>query len=276
MPSKNSFLQNISAGISKRLSGTKRDQYKKANLNWVKIKYLKHVPANKIHQHKLLGHETFFKGGSEYLYGLEEIFIEEIYKQKLPEDAFVLDCGAHIGLSVLYVKSICPTARIIAFEPDAENYSLLCRNIHSHELENIEARQEAVWIENTTLQFSQDGNMGSKIENNSKNNTVNVQAKRLKNFITTKVDFLKLDIEGAEYVVLEDIHENLRLVNNMFIEYHGTYAQNDELVKIFILIEKYGFQFYIKEAADNHSQPFLKADSPTDYDVQLNIFCFRN
>ena len=275
MPFKKSLLQNISAGISTRLTGERRHQYKKANLNWVKIKYLKHLPANKIHRHTLAGRITYFRGGPEYLHGLKEIFIEEIYKQALPENSFVLDCGAHIGLSVVYIKNICPTANIIAFEPDAENYSLLQRNIQSHGLERIEARQEAVWINNTTLQFSQDGNMGSKIQKGPKNGTVSVNATRLRDFLTTKVNFLKLDIEGAEYVVLQDIQDKLHLVNSMFIEYHGTYLQNRELVGIFNLIEKCGFKFYIKEAADNHSQPLAKNDSLTDYDVQLNIFCFR-
>ena len=41
---------------------------------------------------------------------------------------------------------------------------------------------------------------------------------------------MKLDIEGAEYKVLKDIADNLGNVNNMFIEYHGTFDQNNELI----------------------------------------------
>jgi hypothetical protein len=89
------------------------------------------------------------------------------------------------------------------------------------------------------------------------------------------VDFLKLDIEGAEYKVLKDITENLHYVTNMFVEYHGTFPQNNELVEIFEIISKAGFRFYIKEAANNYPYPFLPKPRKLDYDVQLNIFCFK-
>jgi hypothetical protein len=62
----------------------------------------------------------------------------------------------------------------------------------------------------------------------------------------------------------------------MFIEYHGSFAQNDELLEIFEIIVKSGFKFYIKEAAINYEHPFLQKQEKLNYDVQLNIFCFRN
>ncbi len=162
------------------------------------------------------------------------------------------------------------------FEPDIQNYTLLKKNISSHNLTGIDARQEAVWVENTTLNFIQEGNMGSKIGIDSPNSNSNVKAVRLKDFLTKKIDFLKLDIEGAEYLVLKDIAENLHHVTNMFVEYHGSFSQNEELLEIFQIIVKSGFQFYIKEAAENYHQPFLPAIKKLDYDVQLNIFCFRD
>ena len=66
------------------------------------------------------------------LHGVKEIFIEDVYYQQLPENAYILDCGAHIGLSVIYLKSICPSANIICFEPDNKNFELLQKNIASH------------------------------------------------------------------------------------------------------------------------------------------------
>ena len=63
------------------------------------------------------------------------------------------------------------------------------KNICSHQLKNIEAKKEAVWIENTTLNFIQEGNMGSKIGDNSTGNTVSVKAIRLKDYIKKKLIF---------------------------------------------------------------------------------------
>jgi len=270
------FYSNLFNGINQRTKKLFTARYSKINVNWFFLKYLKHLPPGKVHVHKLLNHPTFFYGGPEYLHGLLEIFIDDIYNQTLPQNAYVLDCGGHIGLSVIYIKSICPSAQITVFEPDSQNYSLLKKNILSHQLDGIDARQEAVWTENTKLNFIQEGNMGSKIGSDSTNNTTTVAAVRLKDFINRKVDFLKLDIEGAEYKVLKDISDNLSMVANMFIEYHGNFHQNSELVEIFEIVSNAGFKFYIKEAAVNYEQPFLPTKRELDYDIQLNIFCFRN
>jgi len=271
-----SFYKNLINGINGRLKKSFNNPYKEVNVNWFSLKYLKHVPADKIHSHNLLHHPTYFYGGSEYLHGLKEIFLEGVYKQQLPQNAYVIDCGAHIGLSVIYLKNICPTAHIICFEPDEKNFNLLQKNIFSHQLENVELKQEAVWDENTSLHFIQDGNMGSKIGETTTSHSVTVKATRLKDYLNKNIDFLKMDIEGAEYKVLKDISDNLGNVKKMFIEYHGTFDQNNELIEIFEIILKSGFKFYIKEAASVFEQPFLPKQYSSEYDLQLNIFCFRN
>ena len=271
----NSFIKNISEGVKKKIDSLRNKPHKKVNLNWLLIKYLKHITADKIHSHRLLNYQTFFYSGPQYLHGLKEIFIDGIYDQPLPENAYILDCGAHIGLSLIYLKSICPTAHIVCFEPDAKNFDLLKKNILSHHLKNIEARNQAVWIENTSLSFIQEGNMGSKIGSDLSGNTVSVQAVRLKDYLNKKIDFLKIDIEGAEYKVVKDIAGNLTNVKNMFVEYHGNFEQNEELLEIFDIILKAGFNFYFKEAANNYDQPFFRNKTGQDYDLQLNIFCFR-
>jgi FkbM family methyltransferase len=275
MSDPNSFNKNLLAGVKSRIGKTFYNPYREVNINWASLKYLKHRSGNKIHSHKLLQHQTFFYGGLEYLHGVKEIFLEGVYKQELPENAYIIDCGAHIGLSVIYLKSICPTANIICFEPDTKNFDLLEKNISSHQLEKVEIKKEAVWTENTNLNFIQDGNMGSKIGDANSSNSAAVKAIRLKDYLNNKVDFLKMDIEGAEYEVLKDISGSLKNVSKMFIEYHGTFEQNNELLEILDLVSKAGFKFYIKEAASILDQPFLPKTAPTDYDIQLNIFCIK-
>lgn len=272
-----SFLQNITKGIQNKFTLLLTNPYSKINLNWFKIKYYKHLPAGKIKTHVLFGKPLFFCDSIQLLNGLEEIFIEESYRQKLQQRPYIIDCGANIGLSIIYMKRKYPNAEIVAFEPDDTNFSLLSKNINSFGYSNITLRKEAIWIDNTTLQFSNEGSMGSKIEIDHKNkNTIEVKAIRLKDFLIRGVDFLKIDIEGAEYKVLHDIADNLHFVKNMFVEYHGTFAQNGELIRLIELINKCGFNFYIKEAAPLFDFPFDRIKkSSISYDVQLNIFCFR-
>ena len=48
-----------------------------------------------------------------------ELFEHQIYKFKCDtETPYIIDCGANIGLSIIYFKLLFPKAEIIAFEPD--------------------------------------------------------------------------------------------------------------------------------------------------------------
>lgn len=273
--SKPSSFEKFSEGVSSVSKKIFYNPYRKIGVSWLTIRSFKYFSRPGLQTHVLFKHPTYFFEIPEYFHGLREIFVDEVYKQVLPDNAYVVDCGAHIGLSVLYIKKICPSAHVIAFEPDKRNFDLLQKNVESHGLQNVELKNEAVWNRDTFLDFMQDGNMSSKIVQPEEVAAVKVRAVRLKKIINRKIDFLKIDIEGAEYAVIKDISDNLRYVNNFFIEYHGTFQQNNELSEILVILVNNGFHFYIKEAAPVYKYPFYTHDSVKDYDVQLNIFAFR-
>ncbi|MCO6498455.1 MAG: FkbM family methyltransferase [Chitinophagaceae bacterium] len=270
-----SFIANIFNGITTRVRNSLHREKDTYRVNFFYEKYLKHLPANKTHYHKFLGKRTFFRGGPDYLRALKEIFEEQIYNQLLPQKAFIIDCGAHIGMSVIFLKKICPDAEILCFEPDNMNYALLMKNISEQGLKNVNAVNAAVWIDNSMVSFDMEGSMDSKIipEGHSANQ---VQAVRLADYIDKKVDFLKIDIEGAEYAVLKDIAPKLSFVDKLFLEYHGSFTQNEELIEMLQIIQSNGFRFYIKEAGPVYPQPFTGIRGSSIYDLQLNIFCIRN
>jgi len=274
-----SFISKLFHGVLKRIKGVFISENKRAGLTWVREKYLKHAPEGKIRSYKYRGHKIYYNNPPEFLKTLQEIFINEIYKMDIPVGSIIIDCGANIGLSTIYFKQICPTAEIIAFEPDKTNYELFVKNIDSFKLEKVTAKKEAVWIQNTELTFSQDGNMGSKIDLEKSNSKITmVKAVRLSDLLDKKIFFLKMDIEGAEYAVLKDISTKLNNVQTLFVEYHGKFSQSNELTEIFNIIQKAGFNYYIRQAADNHVYPLMAGGMMSDipYDVQLNIFCFKN
>ena len=273
----NSFFYNLFDGITNRIRRVFSPQQKKANINWFSEKYLKHAPAGVTRTYNINNGKVYYSNPSEFLHTLREIFVHEIYKASYPAGSYIIDCGANIGLSSIYFKQQCPDAEIIAFEPDSKNYELLTKNIASLNLANITPRKEAIWIEDTEIDFSDDGTMGSKIELNSEKKSHPVKAVRLRDFLHKKVNFLKLDIEGAEYRVLRDIAPELQKVENLFLEYHGKFNQVNELTEIFVLLQHAGFSYYIKEAASIYESPFMasKVTIRPPYDVQLNIFCFR-
>jgi len=273
----NRYINNLIKGLQYRVRGIAHNPYSALNIGSVQLAILKHSPAGKLRHINLFGEKVSFTNPREFLFGLKEIFVDKIYQQKLPANPLVIDCGSNIGLSVIYFKKLYPHAEIIAFEPDDENFALLQKNVQAFQFSKVMLHKAAVWITNEPLQFSVTGTMGSSIvPHTHAGNTVTVKAFRLKELLTKPIDFLKMDIEGAEYEVLKDIAPDLHWVQNLFVEYHGTFSQNKELIEILSIIETNGFQFYIKEAASVYDHPFtMKKISPNNFDVQLNIFCTR-
>lgn len=264
----------MARGLMKKTTKLFHNPYGKLGLGWVQVRIFKNRPAFKLQSLMFKGALLHFYSREETLHSLREIFLEDIYKQSLPANPYVIDCGANIGLSVLYIKMLFPSATVLAFEPDELNFSLLKRNVESYGLTSVDIRKEAVWTENTELDFSATGGLMSRIEPGKGTGTSKTKGTRLKDLMTRRIDFLKIDIEGAEYAVLEDIADRLHLVGNFFLEYHGSFGQNPELNRILQILSENNFQYYIRSAIDKHPTPFLRRPSP-DYDVQLNIFAFR-
>ncbi len=272
-----SFTKNILHGIQMRLGKIFHNPYRSVNIGPFKKIYYKHLTSGPVRTHRLFGKELYYTSPAELLHGLEEIFIEKVYQQQLPPKPFIIDCGANIGLSLIYLKQLSPDAEIIAFEPDERNFELLTQNVRSFGLSQVDLRREAVWVEDTNLQFVAEGSMSSRIKIESSGQTAYVKAIRLKKILNRCVDFLKIDIEGAEFSVMMDIADELHFVNHLFLEYHGSFEQNKELSQLFALLVQNGFSYYIKEATSVYDTPFehlRKTNFP--FDVQLNIFCFRN
>lgn len=268
------LLKNLFQGIAKRLLPQKTEG-PTISIGWFQKKVLKHLPGGKTRSIRLWERPFYYEAPQELLHGLQEIFVDQIYKQTLSANPTIIDCGANIGLSVLYLKKQHPTATILAFEPDPLNFSLLQQNIASFQLADIQCLQAAVWIENKSLSFSSQKGMASGISTTEHENCIEVKGIRLKDYLNQPIDFLKIDIEGAEWEVLKDCSSQLTMVKNLFVEYHGQFEEQYKLSEILNLLQQAGFKYYIREAAALAPHPFLRAPSNHPYEVQLNIFGFR-
>ncbi len=269
-------ITNILNGVRGTLLRKKR-QSRFARLSWLQEKILKHEEDQSIKTIRLNDQQISYKRPYELRHTYQELFEEEIYRFKSTKpDPFVIDCGSNIGLSVLYLKKLYPVATILAYEPDADNFQLLQKNVAQNNLTGVECRQKAVWIHNDTLTFASDGSQGSKIaEKDYGRKSVKVQAERLADVLkANKVDFLKIDIEGAEVDVMADCEPYLANVNQLFVEYHGKVEESEKLARL-LQIVKGTYKVYIKMAADSLESPFVNQSTGGAFDVQLNIFCYR-
>ncbi|MCH5717223.1 FkbM family methyltransferase [Niabella hibiscisoli] len=273
-----SVVTNIINGIGKNVGRVAGNPYKELSIGWFDLRMLKNSPKQDHYKQRFLNGFITFNSVPEFLYGINEIFVDHIYRFQAKNDRpVILDCGGHIGLSAIYFKRQHPNALVTVFEPDAGNFEFLKTNLASQGYGDVVLRNEAIWIENKMLTFNSEASMSSKIATDNETDGLMVKAVRLKDQLITEIDLLKLDIEGAEYEVLKDIKDKLHLLRNIFIEYHGLFAQQGELMQILQWVSEAGFTFYIKEAHNVYPQPFSRQQNDkSSYDVQLNIFCFRN
>lgn len=276
-----SILFNIIRGVWKKFLLFFNNPYRKIGLNWWQTRRLKNLPANRHGNSKIYGHTIKFEHHNEFLHSIDEIFLKEIYKTDFGKikNPYIIDCGANIGLSVLYFLKNYPQSKILAFEPDEKNYAILKENIADMKEANVEIRQEAVWNEDTIINFVDEGTQSSRINSelsNSSDNISKVKAIRLKNIISDRIDLLKLDIEGAEYDVLVDISDKLKDIERIFLEYHGSFKDAPKLETILSIMTANNFSYYITEANQVYINPFYRHTIAPAYDVQLNIYCFKN
>jgi FkbM family methyltransferase len=236
---------------------------------------LKSVPRHQPTTTEILGTPLELVDSASFIWMYREIFEREIYRFRAKTDSpYVIDCGANIGLSVLYLKQLYPQSRIVAFEPDDAIFEVLQRNIEHFGYQDINLHCRAVWNCETTLNFTGDGADGGRLAKVGEIHNKKVKTIRLRDVIDRRVDFLKIDIEGAEKEVLQDCADRLGNVDNLFVEYHSFEQQPQALHILISILNDAGFRLHIHPPITS-PQPFLKRDVHEGMDMQLNIFAFR-
>ena len=121
----------------------------------------------------------------------------------------ILDLGAYCGLtSYLFARAAGESGRVVAIEADPLNFSCLESNLERLQVKNVAPVHAAVWREAGTLRFTPEGNMGSAVTSVGPRSegAIEVPAMTLAQIARdaglTRVDHVKMDIEGAEYEVL--------------------------------------------------------------------------
>lgn len=179
---------------------------------------------------------------------LKEVFLSKDYYFKAPQHTplTIIDGGGNIGVSTLFFKKQYPQSEIMVFEPDAITRETLEKNVGR--LDKVTIYPYGLSGKNEKMDFFHNAvNPGGsslypKEGHQFDKDRMTVECRKLSDFITTAVFILKLDIEGAELSVLEDLDHSgkLSLVEHIAMEYHYNLS-NNALSKILSILESNNF-----------------------------------
>ena len=201
-----------------------------------------------------------------------EIFVRREYRFAFDSPSpLILDCGSNIGVSVAYFKTTFPGSRIIAFEPDELAFAILQENVKANHWEGIELHHAALDSRDGEIDFFFDPSIPGSVIMSTLEHRVRgaegrvtarrtVRALRLSSFVTEPVDLVKMDIEGAELCVMEDLAQTgkLLMIKQIVLEYHHHLsAEENRLARLLALLEEHGFGYQIHAPC---ARPFRRRD----------------
>ena len=139
----------------------------------------------------------------------------------------VIDIGAHIGAFSVWAARQAASGRVYAFEPNDENYRLLEENKKLNDLTNLETFKLAVSDKagEAVLFNSERRSLAHSLFEVGEGHHTVVRTISLAEILLAnqidRVNYLKIDAEGAEYlVVLNTPSKILCRIDKIFIEYH--------------------------------------------------------
>jgi FkbM family methyltransferase len=130
-------------------------------------------------------------------------------------DVFV-DVGAHIGkYTVQLAKVVGDKGLVVAIEPHPENFQILQENIRLNALKNVIPLNLAAWSGEGRLRlFIGDRRDHHSLKRDFGRGSIVVKAAALDNVLSglrlEKIDWIKIDVEGAELEVLKGLQDTLK------------------------------------------------------------------
>ena len=176
----------------------------------------------------------------------------------------IFDIGACVGLFIddSFEKYGEKIEKLYAFEPHKKNYEELVRkygdnkkiNLYNHAVSNFDGLARLYKKCKHHPTGDNIGNAGSSLKSDKSNVDTNafdlVEVVRLQDFIVaneiTNIDLLKIDSEGSEYDILEDILESKMYnhIQKIYFEDHGRKVPSIKAKEEIIIVEifKLGIQ----------------------------------
>ena len=193
-----------------------------------------------------------------YIFGLKQYNIKNIFEVK--NDAVVFDIGAFKGDTAYFFSKKCSNkARIYAFEPDYYAFQILEKIKEKYKLNNVITKNILLSNSEKEIDFI------SMIENTP---TIKKNAITIDKFVEEnnfeKIDYIKMDVEGAEKNILEGSIKTIKKFKpSLAIAiYHGG--------KLF-MEDFYNIPIFIKNVINEDYEYYIRTFHPAG--LETILFC---
>lgn len=227
-----------------RLSADSRSALR-LGLDFALSRFLVQSPKNRVRPVR----RVCFKGGVELCYRLNkgdlhsirEVWFDEAYR--LPFDdpsGTLLDLGANIGLTSVWLARRYSFDRVIAVEPDLNNASLVRRNLELNGI-NGEVLEAAIGPREGVARFesNQSSNLG-KLSEKGVPVTMTTVAAILEKSACSRFGLVKIDIEGGEQDLFDGPTDWLASADAIIAEFHPALVDCARIVET---ISSRGFDY---------------------------------
>ena len=172
-----------------------------------------------------------FRRVSSDKYVIAEVLLGDQYDclTHQPDVRTIVDAGANIGSTAVFLLNQHPLARVVAVEPDPDNFAILEKNLRPYAPRAVAVhgaiwpREETVWIDRGS--FRDGADWSTQVTGQAIQGAAAVPGLPLPSLFSRfgldRVDILKIDIEGAERFILdESFAALLDRVGTVAIELH--------------------------------------------------------
>lgn len=224
---------------------------------------------------------VYFPDYYDFAMMFREIFIRRAYyfEAKTPNPN-IIDCGGNIGMATLFFKHLYPEAEITVFEPSPEIFEFLKKNIEQNNLKNIKLVQAALYKKTGSISFfssvkRKDGGGSTIIKENilSERKEESVPSVVLSKYITKPVDFLKIDTEGSESIIINEIKtaKKLNFIRECVLEYHyNNESTENPLERLLNIFHSNDFQIIIFD--DDIDKPAFSLRKSKPYHFMIRAY----
>ena len=188
-------------------------------------------------------------------------FLEEKEDFKIHPGDTVLDVGANRGYFTCFASKQVENGRVFSFEPSPASFKLLTTNLQLNNIKNVTAESKAVSSSEKTVDLflspGDDAGNSLYIKSDSKVSVPTVElASYSQQHAIERIDFLKIDCEGEEYVIFPALPNSFwDIVDKISMEYHCIDGKDPaELVQI---LKDKNFQIF------EFSDKYIKAKKNT-------------